>query len=115
MLEETKFRYHLDSIQKHSHHFNSFILLPDSEHSNPDIKLIQIYILYCAFYSKKSLNELPPENIFNEFFNEVCHKFKEYFSEWTSQSGLANKINPKMLNKIFKRLSFYAEQNHEDV
>ena len=65
VLEETKFRFDIECIRRHSHKFHSFILLPDSENSNSDIKLIQIYILYCAYYSKKSLNELPPENIFN--------------------------------------------------
>lgn len=115
VLEETKFRYDMDCIRRHSHKFNSFILLPDSEASNVDMKLMQIYILYCAYYSKKSLNELPQENIFGEFFKEICPEFKERYPEWTQQSGVANKINPKMLNKIFKKLTFYSDSSHEDV
>lgn len=32
------------------------MMIPDSEASNVEIKLMEVYILYCAYFSKKSLN-----------------------------------------------------------
>ena len=74
---------------------------------------MQIYILYSAYYSKKSLNELPADNIFGEFFSEVSPNFKEDFLEWTQRSNMPSKINPKTLNAIFKRLTYQVDRDHE--
>ena len=76
---------------------------------------MQLYLLYCAYYSKKSLNQLPSDNIFNEFLLGVCPKFKEFFPEWNQKSNVATKINPKMLNNIFKRLTFYSDREREEI
>lgn len=58
---------------------------------------------------------MPFDNIFSVFLREMNSDFKECFQEWTQGSGLANKINPKLLNRIFKKLTFYSEETHEDV
>ncbi len=42
-------------------------MLPDSEGQSVEVKLMEIYILYCAYFSKKSLNELPADNMFITF------------------------------------------------
>lgn len=90
-------------------------MLPDSETSNVDVKLMEVYILYCAYFAKKSLNELPHDNAFLGFCQEVCPKFKDFFPEWTQSSGTGVKINPKQLNAIFKRLTYNFGNEHEEM
>lgn len=55
-LEETKWRFDTECIRKHLSHFKSYTMLPDSEAQSVEVKLMEIYILYCAYFSKKSLN-----------------------------------------------------------
>jgi uncharacterized membrane protein len=80
------------------------------------VKNLQIYLLFCAYYSKKSLNELNTENMFNHFLNNTCPRFKEKFNEWSLTSGIVNiKINPKILNNIFKRLTSNTEKEKDYI
>jgi hypothetical protein len=74
------------------------------------MRKLEVYLLFCSFYSKKSLNEFPGDDIYMGYLKSLCPKFKEHFQEWTgSSSNILNiKINPKTLNNIFKRLTFYA-------
>lgn len=81
--------------------------------------------MYCSFYSKKSLNELPSDgkstkghkfNGLTGYLKSLCKKFNSYFQEWTQKSNVSNiKINPKILNSIFKRLTYYTDRDQEDV
>jgi len=83
-------------------------------------KQLEIYFLYCSFYSKKSLNELPSDgkstkghkfNGLTGYLKSLCKKFNIYFQEWTQKSNVSNiKINPKILNSIFKRLTYYTDR-----
>lgn len=77
--------------------------------------MVQIYILYCAYFSKKSLNELQSDNMFITFAQEVCPRFKELFSEWTQRLSIFAKINPKQMNAIFKRLTNNYQGDHEEI
>ena len=70
------------------------------------VKNLQIYLLYCAYYSKKSLNDLSSENFYNHFLKGINEKFKDRYQEWTESSGVTKiKVNPKTLNIIFKKLT----------
>jgi len=51
-------------------------------------KQLEIYFLYCSFYSKKSLNELPTDGKSNKghkfngltsYLKTLCKKFNVYF------------------------------------
>jgi hypothetical protein len=105
----------MDCIKKHSSHFKSYIMISDSEISNENLKMVEIYILYCAYFSKKSLNEMQGENIFVDFAQDVCPRFLELFTEWTQRLSIFGKINPKQLNTIFKRLSSNLQNEHEEM
>jgi hypothetical protein len=112
VLEQTKWRYDISIISSHTYAFKSFLNSNEQEQSSQLFKQVEIYFLYCGYYSKKSLNELPPDNIFYEFLKSVCPLFKEKFTEWTQASQVMNiRINPKLLNNIFKRLTFYADRD----
>lgn len=56
VFEESKWKYEIDAIVKHSHDFNSYIHISEAEGNQESIKNLQIYLLFCAYYSKKSLN-----------------------------------------------------------
>jgi hypothetical protein len=69
---------------------------------------LQLYLLFCAYYSKKSLNEMPPESTLNVFLRTVSEKFKEKYQEWTEGSGVTKiRINPKVLNGIHRKLTSF--------
>jgi hypothetical protein len=41
----------------------------------------------------------------------VSEKFKEHYQEWVDVSGMTKiRINPKVLNHIFKKLTSYHER-----
>jgi len=108
VFEETKWKYDIDCIQKKAYDYESYVHSSESTITDAT-KNLQIYLLYCSYYSKKSLNDFPSENIFMGFLKSLCPRFKDYFQEWTIPSTVSNiKINPKILNNIFKRLTFYS-------
>jgi hypothetical protein len=74
------------------------------------IKNLQIYLLFCSFYSKKSLNE-NSDGVYNMFLKNINSKFKERYQEWAEASGVTKiKINPKTLNNIYKKLTSFQEK-----
>jgi hypothetical protein len=79
------------------------------------IKNLQIYLLFCAYYSKKSLNDITQEAIYNSFFRTISDKFKERYQEWYEASGIKVKINPKLLNVIFRKLTMFQDKEREYI
>jgi hypothetical protein len=67
VFEETKWHYANDCIRRHCARFRPHILISDSEAYSDSLKMVEIYVLYCAYFSKSSLNELGGENIFLSF------------------------------------------------
>ncbi len=126
VFEETKWKFDIDCIAEHEPEFVSYAHVTDFEGINRAVKQLEVYFLFCGFYSKKSLNELPVDGksskghnfsgLTHYLKNQVCKKFNLHFQEWTQKSNVSNvKINPKVLNSIFKRLTFYSDRETEDV
>jgi hypothetical protein len=76
IFEETKWRYDLEAISAWGHEFKSFVHIYESENPNGLIRNLQIYLLFCAYYSKKSLNETPADASLHVFLKTVSEKFK---------------------------------------
>lgn len=53
--------------------------------------------------------------MFITFTQEVCPRFKEFFSEWTQRLSIFAKINPKQMNAIFKKLTNNYQGDHEEI
>lgn len=51
---------------------------------------------------------------FDELFDELCPDFKDKFPEWTQNSKMPSRINPKTLNNIFKKLTYQFDRDHEE-
>jgi hypothetical protein len=88
--------------------------IPEAENPHGMIKNLQVYLLFCAYYSKRSLNDITQEGIYNHFLKTISERFKERYQEWTDLSGVTKiKINPKMLNLIFKKLTSFNDKEKD--
>lgn len=114
VFEECKWRYDIDMISACVDDFKSFMHIPEAENPHGMIKNLQIYLLFCAYYSKRSLNDITQEGIYNHFLKTISERFKERYQEWTDLSGVTKiKINPKMLNLIFKKLTSFNDKEKD--
>ena len=94
--------------------FKPFVHIPESENSNGLVKNLQVYLLFCAYYSKRSLNDINNEGIFNHFLKSIGVHFKERYNQWTETSGILKiRINPKTLNIIFRKLTSFQERDKD--
>lgn len=111
VLEETKWQYDLRILEGNVLEFKSFVHIYESENPNGLIRNLQAYLLFCAYYSKKSLNEIPPDASIHIFLRTVSDKFKEKYQEWTEVSGVTKiRINPKVLNGIHRKLTSFQDK-----
>ena len=76
VLEETKWKYEIEAIARHASQFKPFMNSNEQEEGSKMFKEVEVYFLYCGYYSKKSLNDLPAENIFNDFLKSICSHFR---------------------------------------
>ena len=78
------------------------------------VKNLQVYLLFCAYNSKRTLNDIKDEGIYNHFLKSISSHFKEKYNQWTESSGiLKNRINPKVLNVLFKKLTSFQDRDKE--
>lgn len=114
VFEESKWRYDSELISSFAHEFKSFVHIYESENPHGMIKNLQIYLLFCSYYSKKSLNELLHDGLHSLFLRTVNDKFRERYQEWAEASGVTKiRINPKLLNLIFRKLTSFQEKEKE--
>lgn len=77
-FDVTKWNYELKAISEHVHAgFTPYIPLPESE--GEEQEKLQAYMLYCGYYAKKSLNELPADNMFATFFYKTSPRFPKNY------------------------------------
>lgn len=54
------------------------------------------------------------DGLYNIFLRTVNDKFKERYQEWAEASGVTKiRINPKLLNLIFRKLTSFQEKEKE--
>jgi hypothetical protein len=82
VLEETKWQYDLRILEGNSSEFKSFVHIYESENPNGLIRNLQAYLLFCAYYSKKSLNDIPVDASIHIFLRTISDKFKDKYQEW---------------------------------
>lgn len=114
VFEESKWRYDSELISSLAPHFKSFVHIYESENPHGMIKNLQIYLLFCSYYSKKSLNELLHDGLYTLFLRTLHDKFRERYQEWAESSGVTKiRINPKLLNLIFRKLTSFQDKEKD--
>lgn len=75
---------------------------------------VQIYLLFCAYYAKKSLNDIENHASYNKLLNSILPNFKARFQEWIESVGFTKIImNVKVFNSIFKKLTTFNEKEKD--
>lgn len=114
VFEESKWRYDSELISSLAPHFKSFVHIYESENPHGMIKNLQIYLLFCSYYSKKSLNEHLHEGLHASFLRPLHDHFRERYQEWAESSGVTKiRINPKLLNLIFRKLTSFQDKEKD--
>ena len=104
ICQDSKWKYDNDIISSCALEFKPFVHIPESENPNGLVKNLQVYLLFCAYNSKRTLNDIKDQGIYNFFLNSISHHFKDRYNQWTEVSGIfKNRINPKILNILFKK------------
>ena len=71
-------------------------------------KSITLYLLLCAYTVKYYLSE--DIDMYTAEINRICPDFRPIFEAWAKQYAQTTlKINPKMLNKVYKEYYLSAE------
>lgn len=112
-LEESKWRYDLELLSGFAREFKPYVHFYESENPNGEVRSLQVYLLFCSYYAKKSLND-NCDNLYNYFLRTVSDRFRERYQEWAETSGVNKiRINPKLLNAIFRRLTSFQEREKD--
>ena len=54
------------------------------------------------------------DGVFNIFLKGINEKFKERYQDWAEISGVTKiRINPKLLNVIYKKLTSFQEKEKD--
>lgn len=107
MLEESKWRFDLELLAEVGREFKSYVHIYESENPLGQIRSLQAYLLFCSYYAKKSLNDTT-DALYNHFLKGVSVKFRERYQEWIEAAGVNKiRINPKLLNTIFRRMTSF--------
>jgi hypothetical protein len=54
------------------------------------------------------------DGVYNIFLKSINEKFKERYQEWAEASGVTKiKINPKLLNIIYKKLTSFQDREKD--
>lgn len=114
VLEESKWRYDIEPIALCVNTFTPCLHVPEAENPHGKVRQLEIYLLFCAYYSKKSLNDIQTEGAFHYFLNSVSPDFKERYQEWSENAGVMRiRINPKNLNIIFRKLTSFGHREKD--
>lgn len=113
VLEESKWRYDLELLGDVAGEFKPYVHIYESENPQGQIRSLQVYLLFCSYYAKKSLND-STDALYTYFLKGVSERFKERYQEWIEASGVNKiRINPKLLNSIFRRLTSFDEREKD--
>lgn len=107
ILEESKWRFDLDLLAEVAGEFKPYVHIYESENPQGQIRHLQAYLLFCSYYAKKSLND-NTDALYNQFLKGVSERFREKYQEWIEAAGVNKiRINPKLLNTIFRRMTSF--------
>jgi hypothetical protein len=114
VLEESKWRYELELLAVLGQEFKPYVHIYESENPQGEVRSLQVYLLFCSYYAKKSLND-NTDALYTHFLRGVSERFRERYQEWAECAGVTKiKINPRLLNGIFRRLTSF-EDREKDV
>lgn len=113
VLEESKWRYDLELLGAFATEFKPYVHFYESENPQGEVRRLQVYLLFCSYYAKKSLND-NTDALYNHFLRTVSERFRERYQEWAEAAGVTKiRINPKLLNGIFRRLTSFQEREKD--